>query len=135
MAKVGIIGGSGLYDIEGIKNLKQKKVLTPFGKPSDVYMTGTLDGTDVVFLPRHARGHRITPTEIYMNGLSMDEEGNITIDGVSQSMSQVFAYVKSLDDSPMFKDVKTKSTATKKDQGKDVAVFELALKLEDSRKE
>ena len=64
MSKVGIIGGSGLYDIEGIKNIKKVKVTTPFGSPSDHYMTGTLEGTDVVFLPRHGRGHRITPTEI-----------------------------------------------------------------------
>ncbi len=64
MAKVGIIGGSGLYDIEGIKNLKEKIITTPFGKPSDKFITGILEGTDVVFLPRHGRGHRITPTEI-----------------------------------------------------------------------
>lgn len=64
MAKVGIIGGSGLYDIEGIKNLKEVKVKTPFGSPSDSFMTGKLEGVDVVFLPRHGRGHRISPSEI-----------------------------------------------------------------------
>lgn len=64
MSKVGIIGGSGLYDIEGIKNVKKVKATTPFGLPSDQFITGTLEGTSVVFLPRHGRGHRITPTEI-----------------------------------------------------------------------
>jgi len=64
VSKVGIIGGSGLYNMEGIKNLKEVKIKTPFGDPSDVYMTGILDGTEVVFLPRHGRGHRISPSEV-----------------------------------------------------------------------
>lgn len=62
--KIGIIGGSGLYDIEGIKNLREEKLSTPFGDPSDSYMTGELEGAQVVFLPRHGRGHRISPSEI-----------------------------------------------------------------------
>lgn len=64
MRKIGIVGGSGLYDIEGIKNLKEVKVSTPFGKPSDAYLCGSLEGVDVVFLPRHGRGHRVSPSEI-----------------------------------------------------------------------
>ena len=64
MSRVGIIGGSGLYDIEGIKNLREEIVKTPFGSPSDPYKIGTLEGTEVVFLPRHAKGHRVSPTEI-----------------------------------------------------------------------
>jgi 5'-methylthioadenosine phosphorylase len=64
MSKVGIIGGSGLYDIEGIKHLKEVKLTTPFGSPSDSYMTGKLSDVSVVFLPRHGRGHRISPSEI-----------------------------------------------------------------------
>ena len=64
MAKVGIIGGSGLYDIEGIKSLKKVSVTTPFGPPSDKFHTGILEGTQVVFLPRHGRGHVISPSEI-----------------------------------------------------------------------
>ncbi len=64
MSKVGIIGGSGLYNIEGIKNLKEVELTTPFGKPSDCFMTGKLEGVDVVFLPRHGRGHFISPSEI-----------------------------------------------------------------------
>ena len=62
--KIGIIGGSGLYNIEGFTNQKWVKVKTPFGVPSDDLLTGTLAGRDVVFLPRHARGHRILPSEL-----------------------------------------------------------------------
>lgn len=66
MAKdlVGIIGGSGLYQMEGVGILEEKKVETPFGNPSDVIMMGKLDGHDVAFLPRHGRGHRIPPHRI-----------------------------------------------------------------------
>lgn len=64
MRTIGIIGGSGLYDIKGIRNIKEVKVITPFGKPSDVYISGTFEGVSVVFLPRHGRGHRISPSEI-----------------------------------------------------------------------
>jgi len=64
MAKIGIIGGSGLYNIEGIVNLKEQKISTPFGNPSDVLVTGTLESVDVAFLPRHGRGHPISPSEI-----------------------------------------------------------------------
>lgn len=62
--KIGIIGGSGLYDIEGIKNVRRVTVETPFGKPSDKYICGELMGKNVVFLPRHGVGHRISPSEI-----------------------------------------------------------------------
>jgi 5'-methylthioadenosine phosphorylase len=64
MAKVGIIGGSGLYQIEGISKVKEVAVKTPFGSPSDKFITGELSGIPVVFLPRHGRGHRISPSEI-----------------------------------------------------------------------
>jgi 5'-methylthioadenosine phosphorylase len=62
--KIGIIGGSGLYHIEGFTNQKWVKVKTPFGSPSDELLTGKLAGRDVVFLPRHGRGHRILPNEL-----------------------------------------------------------------------
>ena len=62
--RVGIIGGSGLYDIEGFSNQTWKKVETPFGNPSDEFLIGELEGREVVFLPRHARGHRILPSEL-----------------------------------------------------------------------
>ena len=64
MAKVGIIGGSGLYDIEGIQKVKEVEVSTPFGSPSDKITTGELSGVDVAFLPRHGKGHRLNPSEI-----------------------------------------------------------------------
>ncbi len=64
MAIVGIIGGSGLYQIEGITKLKEVAVKTPFGAPSDKFITGELEATPVVFLPRHGRGHRVSPSEI-----------------------------------------------------------------------
>lgn len=62
--RIGIIGGSGLYHIEGFTNQKWVTVKTPFGAPSDQFLTGTLAGREVVFLPRHARGHRILPSEL-----------------------------------------------------------------------
>ncbi|MBF0512274.1 MAG: S-methyl-5'-thioadenosine phosphorylase [Candidatus Omnitrophica bacterium] len=64
MSTVGIIGGSGLYQIEGIKKVKEVLVKTPFGAPSDKFITGELEGVPVVFLPRHGLGHRISPSEI-----------------------------------------------------------------------
>lgn len=64
MSVTGIIGGSGLYKIEGLKVIKQIKVKTPFGDPSDKFTIGELEGKEVVFLPRHALGHRISPSQI-----------------------------------------------------------------------
>ncbi len=63
-SRVGIIGGSGLYHIDGFTAQKWVKVKTPFGDPSDEFLTGSLAGREVVFLPRHARGHRILPGEL-----------------------------------------------------------------------
>jgi 5'-methylthioadenosine phosphorylase len=62
--KIGIIGGTGLYNLEGFTNQKWVKVKTPFGNPSDALLTGRLVGRDVIFLPRHGRGHRILPGEL-----------------------------------------------------------------------
>ncbi|MFA5264808.1 MAG: S-methyl-5'-thioadenosine phosphorylase [Opitutaceae bacterium] len=62
--RIGIIGGTGLYHIEGFTNQKWVSVKTPFGAPSDELLTGSLAGRDVVFLPRHGRGHRILPSEL-----------------------------------------------------------------------
>ena len=64
MDKIGIIGGSGLYEIEGFVAEKWTEVNTPFGSPSDELLIGNLDGREVVFLPRHGRGHRILPSEL-----------------------------------------------------------------------
>jgi len=63
-ADIGIIGGSGLYDMPGFKNREEIELETPFGKPSDAYMTGMLEGKRVAFLSRHGRGHRVMPSEI-----------------------------------------------------------------------
>jgi 5'-methylthioadenosine phosphorylase len=63
-ADVGVIGGSGLYEMEGLRDLRQVDVETPFGPPSDALTIGTLDGIRVAFLPRHGRGHRLLPSEV-----------------------------------------------------------------------
>jgi 5'-methylthioadenosine phosphorylase len=63
-AEIGVIGGSGLYEMEGMKDITTVKVETPFGEPSDEFVLGTLEGRKLAFLPRHGRGHRILPTEI-----------------------------------------------------------------------
>jgi 5'-methylthioadenosine phosphorylase len=63
-AKIAVIGGSGLYKIEGLTNIKEVNIDTPFGKPSDTITTGRLGEVAVAFLPRHGRGHTITPTEV-----------------------------------------------------------------------
>jgi 5'-methylthioadenosine phosphorylase len=62
--KIGIIGGSGLYNMPEFENAKEVVVETPFGSPSDAFMMGELNGVKVVFLPRHGRGHKYTPTEV-----------------------------------------------------------------------
>lgn len=62
--RIGIIGGTGLYQVEGLTRRKWVKVRTPFGDPSDALLTGRLAGREVVFLPRHARGHRLLPSEL-----------------------------------------------------------------------
>lgn len=64
MPKIGIIGGSGLYQIDGLKDVREVKVDTPFGEPSDNYIIGNLEGVEVAFLARHKRGHTIMPTEL-----------------------------------------------------------------------
>ncbi len=61
---VGVIGGSGLYEIEGLTDIEEVSLETPFGAPSDVFITGMLDGVRMVFLPRHGRGHRLLPSEV-----------------------------------------------------------------------
>ena len=63
-AAIGVIGGSGLYELEGLTDVRWRRVRTPFGDPSDEYCTGTYEGRRVIFLPRHGRGHRLTPTEL-----------------------------------------------------------------------
>ncbi len=62
--RIAVIGGSGLYDIPGIEDVKSVKIKTPFGDPSDAIVVGRLEGVRCAFLPRHGRGHRILPSEI-----------------------------------------------------------------------
>ncbi len=61
---VGVIGGSGLYDIEGIEDVREVTLETPFGAPSDAFVSGLLEGVRCIFVPRHGRGHRFTPSEV-----------------------------------------------------------------------
>jgi len=63
-ADIGILGGTGLYEIDGIRDVREITLDTPFGRPSDAYITGTLEGKRVAFLSRHGRGHRLLPAEI-----------------------------------------------------------------------
>jgi len=63
-ATIGVIGGSGLYAMEGLENVEQVELRTPFGAPSDAYVLGTIGGQRVAFLPRHGVGHRLTPSEV-----------------------------------------------------------------------
>ena len=63
-AKIGVIGGTGLYDIEGLTDVKEVNTETPFGKPSDTIVVGKVGGVGIAFLPRHGRGHTISPTEV-----------------------------------------------------------------------
>ena len=60
---VGVIGGSGLYDMEGLTDVQEVPVETPFGAPSDAVITGVLNGVKMAFLARHGRGHRLLPSE------------------------------------------------------------------------
>src|SRR3989304_1998627 len=62
--RVGVIGGSGLYEIKGLEEVREVRVDTPFGEPSDAYILGTLAGVPMAFLPRHGRGHRLLPSEL-----------------------------------------------------------------------
>ena len=62
--KIGIIGGSGLYDIDGLQNPTWQKIESPWGTPSDEILTGTLQGVDMAFLPRHGRGHVHSPSSV-----------------------------------------------------------------------
>ena len=62
--RIGIIGGSGLYEMEGMENIRAEKVITPFGEPSDEFILGSLNGIEMAFLPRHGKGHFISPSKI-----------------------------------------------------------------------
>ncbi len=63
-AEIGIIGGSGLYAMPGLTDVREEKVETPFGEPSEAFVLGKLEGRDVAFLARHGKGHRLLPSEL-----------------------------------------------------------------------
>ncbi len=62
--RIGVIGGSGVYAMDGLSNVREERVSTPFGEPSDAVILGSLGGVDMAFLPRHGRGHRFNPSEV-----------------------------------------------------------------------
>ncbi len=62
--RIGVIGGSGLYEMDGLENVREEKVSTPWGDPSDNLIIGSFGGVELVFLPRHGRGHRFNPSEV-----------------------------------------------------------------------
>lgn len=82
---LGIIGGSGLYDLPGLENRETVEIETPFGKPSDALVTGTLHGVRMAFLPRHGRGHRLAPSELPFraNIHAMKQLGMSAVVGIS----------------------------------------------------
>ena len=63
-SRIGVIGGSGLYAIEGLEDIREVVLETPFGTPSDAFRIGRLQGVEVVFLARHGRHHKVLPTEV-----------------------------------------------------------------------
>src|SRR3990172_12807495 len=90
-ARLGIIGGSGFYGMEGLTSVEEVRVETPFGPPSDAFVVGELEGTPVGFLARHGRGHLAPPTRIKVKAniwgyKSLGAEGFISVRGVG-SMS------------------------------------------------
>src|SRR6202045_4943622 len=84
-AAIGIMGGSGLYEMNGLTNTREIRIKTPFGDPSDAIVLGTLEGKRVAFLARHGRGHRILPSEINFraNICGMKQRGGERITSVS----------------------------------------------------
>ena len=77
--------------------------------------------------------YTITPHTTYLNNIVVDEDGTVTIDGISDSTALVYTYLQSLQDSPKFKEAKLRSTSPKKDNGKDVATFEIQFKMANSK--
>src|SRR5512146_380270 len=82
---VGVIGGSGLYEMEGLEKVQSIRLKTPFGSPSDAFIVGRLEGVKVAFLPRHGKGHRIQPSSLNFraNIYGMKKLGAQWIIGVS----------------------------------------------------
>ncbi len=94
------------------------------------YINSRMVGLDVL-----SELYRLVPKEIYLQTILLDENGTINIQGVSESMSRVFNFVTALEESELFKGVKTRSTTAKKDRGKDVAAFDISFRLESAKDE
>ena len=78
-AVLGIIGGSGIYDLPGLTDLREMRIESPWGEPSDVLRTGRIGQTKIVFLPRHGRGHAIPPSEInYRANIDVMKRAGVT---------------------------------------------------------
>jgi len=92
MAVVGVLGGSGVYDLDGLRGARWEKVESSFGAPSDELLRGELDGVEFVFLPRHGRGHRIPPSEVdYRANVDALKRAGVT-DLVSVDQVDLVAY-------------------------------------------
>ena len=76
-AEIGVIGGSGLYHMPGFSDVQEVQQETPFGAPSDAYILGTLEGRSVAFLARHARGHKLLPTELNFRAIFTDSNSSV----------------------------------------------------------
>jgi 5'-methylthioadenosine phosphorylase len=93
-AKIGVIGGSGLYKLDGMTGVEKVKVSTPFGEPSDAIILGNLEGVKVAFLPRHGEGHRISPSELPAKAniyalKSLGVEGIISVSAVGSLKEEI----------------------------------------------
>jgi len=108
---------------EEVKVLEQKMNKTKLVRE---YIKGRMMSLDIIH-----ELYQVTPITTYLSNIEVDDDGTVTIDGVSDSMALVYSYVKLLDDSSMFKAAKLKSATTKKDNGKDVASFEIEFKVFD----
>src|SRR5688572_28757294 len=78
-AVLGIIGGSGVYDLPGLEDMREERIDSPWGEPSDVLRTGRIGGTEIAFLPRHGRGHRLSPSDInYRANIDVMKRAGVT---------------------------------------------------------
>lgn len=94
MFRIGVIGGSGLYEMEGLHDVETVELSTPWGKPSDSFVKGTLNDTELIFLPRHGKGHKITPSEInYMANIyamkMMEVDWIISVSAVGSMKTEI----------------------------------------------
>ena len=78
-AVLGIVGGSGVYDLPGLEDVREERIDSPWGEPSDVLRVGHIGGTEIAFLPRHGRGHRLSPSDInYRANIDVMKRAGVT---------------------------------------------------------